>query len=352
VRQGDAAGVTAYLGNLYEAHRYLGQAAPAAAYAGRLADALSERVGPKNVFQDVLDIAPGQDYTAVIDRALDNSDALLAVIGPGWLTASTPQGSPRLFAADDYVRLEITRALDRDVRVVPVLVGGAALPAAAELPDALQALAQRQAVVLHDETWHQDVDGLVRSLRGEVPTPAPRRRRRVLVLAAAVVLLALGAGAWWLWHPTGTEAESQDAPEEIAPCPTPTGDGWTDLTLGPDPTAQEVVEDGRLSFTVGAGHWRGQGGAWQVVLDTSMAAEVPDGAYHGYWRYDSLVVGGRSFAPTCFSPTPDLVDAGTVGDALLGFDVTCEPAGHLQLRLEDDAARIDVTPPDLGPGGC
>ncbi len=43
-RQGDAAGVTAYLGNLYEAHRYLGQAEPAAAYAGRLADAF-ERQG-------------------------------------------------------------------------------------------------------------------------------------------------------------------------------------------------------------------------------------------------------------------------------------------------------------------
>jgi len=100
-------------------------------YAGRLADALHERMGSKSVFQDVLDIAPGQDYTAVIDRALDNSDALLAVIGPGWLAASTPQGSPRLFAGDDYVRLEIARALDRDVRVVPVLVGGASLPAAA-----------------------------------------------------------------------------------------------------------------------------------------------------------------------------------------------------------------------------
>ena len=65
-------------------------------YAGRLADALHQRMGAKNVFQDVLAIATGQDYTAVIDRALDNSDALLAVIGPGWLTASTSQGSPAL----------------------------------------------------------------------------------------------------------------------------------------------------------------------------------------------------------------------------------------------------------------
>jgi hypothetical protein len=76
-------------------------------YAGRLADALLQRLGAKSVFQDVMAIAPGQDFTAELDRALDESDAVLAVIGPGWLTAVTPQGAPRLFEADDYVRLEL-----------------------------------------------------------------------------------------------------------------------------------------------------------------------------------------------------------------------------------------------------
>jgi hypothetical protein len=62
-------------------------------YAGRLTDALIQHLGAKSVFQDVTAIVPGRDYTAAIDRALDNSDAVLAVIGPGWLTASW--GSPR-----------------------------------------------------------------------------------------------------------------------------------------------------------------------------------------------------------------------------------------------------------------
>jgi hypothetical protein len=38
-------------------------------YAGRLTDALRQRLGAKSVFQDVTAIAPGQDYTAAIDRA-------------------------------------------------------------------------------------------------------------------------------------------------------------------------------------------------------------------------------------------------------------------------------------------
>ncbi|RFU22927.1 toll/interleukin-1 receptor domain-containing protein [Geodermatophilus marinus] len=327
-------------------------------YAGRLADALHERIGARNLFQDVRAIAPGQDYAAVIDRALDDSDVLLAVIGPGWLTAATPQGAPRLFAGDDYVRLEIARALDRGVRVVPVLVGGASLPAAADLPEQLRRLAQRQAVVLHDETWHQDVDGLLLALRGEPAAPAGRRRG-LAVLAVAVPLVALGAGAWVLWGPgggdgTGGTSGGEGADEEagIASCAPPVGDGWRDIQLSADPTGGEQVEGGSLHFAVEATRWRPQGTAWHVVLATTMEAALPSGAYHGDWRYDSLVVGRRSFAPTCFSPSPEFVDPETVGEALVGFDVTCEPAGYIQLRLENDADRIDVTEPTLEPGSC
>ncbi len=84
-----------------------------------------------------------------------------------WLTAESPQGTRRLFEPGDYVRLELATILRRDIRAVRVLVGGARMPKAAELPDDLQGLAQRQAVELHDETWRDDVDGLIRSLRGE-----------------------------------------------------------------------------------------------------------------------------------------------------------------------------------------
>jgi TIR domain len=178
-------------------------------YAGRLGDALRQRLGSKGVFQDVVAIAPGQDYTAAIDRALDESDAVLAVIGPGWLASSALGRGSRLFEADDYVRLELARALSRDVRVVPILVGGAALPAAADLPGDLQGLAQRQAVVLHDETWHQDVDGLVRSLRGDPAVPANRRRPWLLAGAVAVVVIALGAGAFWFWGPGSGDGTGQ-----------------------------------------------------------------------------------------------------------------------------------------------
>jgi hypothetical protein len=322
----------------------------AGGYAGRLSDALRQRLGARSVFQDVTAIAPGQDYTAAIDQALDGCDAVLVVIGPAWHAAATPQGRPRLFEADDYVRLELSRALHRNVPVIPVLVGGAALPAAAELPDDLQGLVHRQGVVLHDETWHQDVEGLLRSLRGQ-PAATPGRRRRWLVpagvAAALVVLAGVGVAAGW-WGPDrggGSEAE-------LPSCAQPTGQGWSPIALGGDPAGEEKLENGALGFTVKEAHRRGGEGSWQVVLATSMENGTPDEQYHGDYRYNSLVVGGREFKATCFAPTPDLVSPQTVGDALVGFEVSCEPTGYIQLILENDSARISVTDDTLDPAAC
>ena len=185
------------------------------------------------------------------------------MIGPGWQAAATPQGTPRLFEADDYVRLELSRALHRNVPVIPVLVGGAGLPAATELPDDLQGLVHRQGVILHDETWHQDVEGLLRSLRGQPAAPPGRRRRWLVpagVGAALVVLAGLVAAAGW-WGPGrdgGSGAGSEaGADTGILACAPPQGQGWSPIALGGDPTGEEKLENGSLVFRVKEAYQRG-----------------------------------------------------------------------------------------------
>jgi TIR domain len=326
----------------------------AGGYTGRLTDALQQRLGLKSVFQDVTAIGPGQDYTAAIDHALHDSDVVLAVIGGGWLSASTPEGARRLLEADDYVRLELSRALQSNVRVVPVLVGGAALPDAADLPSDLQALAQRQTVVLHDETWHQDVDGLLRSLRGEPAAPG-RRSRRVPVIAAAgaVVLAGVGTAAWWLWGPgpgPGPEGSASTPPA----CQPASGGSWSTIALNTNAVGTEKTDGGSLVFTVTAARWRADGGKWQVLLATSMAANTPGAEYHDDSRYKYLVVGRHAFNVTCFSPqatVAELVDPSIVGNAMVGFDVSCKPVGYIGLVIENHK-RISVTPDRLAPGKC
>lgn len=314
-------------------------------HAGRLSDALVQRLGARNVFQDVTAITPGQDFETAIDRALDDCDAFLAVIGPGWLTASTPDGAPRLFEADDYVRLELARALERDIPVVPVLVGGSSLPVVARLPDDLRPLVLRQSVTLRDESWHQDVEGLMRSLRGESAAPTRRKRAWRVAAAATIALAAAGGVAWWV----GPGAGGGDG-EELAACALPAGDSWRALDPDSDPTGEVGADDGTLVFTMEGAYWRARDGAWNVTLETTMANEGPDDAYHYAGRYDSLLVARREFVPTCFSASDEPVSPGAVGDALVGFEVSCRPAGYIGLVVEGE--RIDVTSGTLEPGDC
>ena len=121
--------------------------------AGRLYDRLAGQFGEDQVFMDVDTIAPGVDFAEVITQAVSTCEVLLAVIGPHWLDASDQDGRRRLEDPDDIVRLEIAAALERDIRVIPILVEGAPMPGRQELPDALAGLARRHALSLRHESF-------------------------------------------------------------------------------------------------------------------------------------------------------------------------------------------------------
>ena len=102
---------------------------------GRLYDRLIRRYGDRQVFMDVASIDPGSDFAESIRRAVRSSTVMLAMIGPRWASIGDDHGRPRLHNKVDLVRLELEVALEHEIRIVPVLVDGAAMPRAAELPE-------------------------------------------------------------------------------------------------------------------------------------------------------------------------------------------------------------------------
>ena len=108
--------------------------------AGRIYDRLADRYGDAQVFMDVDTIPLGVDFAQVITQAVSTCQVLVAVIGQGWLTASDERGR-RLDDPDDFVRLELAAVLERDIRVIPVLVEDAVMPRRQELPGNLAELA-------------------------------------------------------------------------------------------------------------------------------------------------------------------------------------------------------------------
>jgi hypothetical protein len=119
---------------------------------------------------DVDTIALGVDFAEVITQAVSTCEVLLAIIGPRWLTATDEGGRRRLDDPDDLVRLEITAALDRNIRVIPILVDGAVMPRRHELPDNLARLARRNALTLRHESFRSDADRLLAAIE---PTARP-----------------------------------------------------------------------------------------------------------------------------------------------------------------------------------
>ena len=132
--------------------------------AGWLYDRLDERFGDAQVFKDVDSIPLGDDFVEAISTAVGSCDVLLALIGDKWLTITDERGRRRLDDPHDFVRLEVEAALARNVRVIPVLVDGARMPRADELPDSLAGLVRRQALELSPSRFDSDTNRLARVL--------------------------------------------------------------------------------------------------------------------------------------------------------------------------------------------
>jgi TIR domain len=139
--------------------------------AGRLYDRLADRFGEDQVLIDVDTIEPGVDFAEEIFRAVTACTVLLAIIGPAWLTAADERGHRRLDDPDDIVRLEVEAALARAVRVIPILVEGAVMPAREDLPESLAALARRNALPIRHESFRADAGRLVTAIERVLAAP-------------------------------------------------------------------------------------------------------------------------------------------------------------------------------------
>ena len=123
----------------------------------------------------------------------------------------------------DFVRLEVAAGLTRpDVLVVPVLVEGASMPAASQLPGNMQALARRHAVSVRDETWDTDIDRLV-AVAEKVVAPSASlqegaralKPKTIAIVAGAIALLVALA----IWMPSGFKSADPSRPTGATAAP-------------------------------------------------------------------------------------------------------------------------------------
>ena len=160
---------------------------------GRVFDRLYQAFGAGQVFKDVDNLPVGVDFGQHILTILPRCRVFMAMIGPRWIDAADETGGRRLDSPEDWVRIEIETALATDgLQVVPVLINGAPMPRADQLPESLRELIRlNAAIVRRDPDFHKDMDKLINALREGLATG-----RRVEVEQAAPQSLSGSAAAW------------------------------------------------------------------------------------------------------------------------------------------------------------
>jgi TIR domain len=176
-------------------------------------NAFVKALPPGSVFMDVDSIPPGADFAQILEDWVKQCNVLLALIGPGWITSTdSATNLRRLDNPEDFVRIEIRGALQRNIPVVPVLLDGTKIPNPRDLPEDIKELTRRNAEFVDFRTFDTDVDRLIGKLKkrnglgGDKHKGLPKS-----LLAAAAVVLLVAAGAAALWKSTNSRVETSAA---------------------------------------------------------------------------------------------------------------------------------------------
>lgn len=148
--------------------------------AGRLFEIMSTAFGAERIFFDVDSIPPGVDFVEFLNEQVMQCDAMLIVIGQGWL-----ESTARFEHDADFLRLEIEAALYHNKFTIPVLVDGAQMPAPHQLPETLETLTRRNALVVSHENFRASAARLVDTVKGALqyqddePSSEPNAEQKI-----------------------------------------------------------------------------------------------------------------------------------------------------------------------------
>ena len=249
-------------------------------YAINLYDRLASRFGHDRVFMDIDQIKPGEDFHDVIHEKLKSVEVAVVLIGKHWLNIPGETGR-RLDNPDDWVRLEIATLLERKIRVIPVLVGGATMPKSTELPECMQPLARRQTHEISDNRFRTDVDRLIQQLETMVsvqsssqqtvsPTPTDSKKgSNWFAIGLGVVALLFGAVAFYYdFSPLPPITKDKAADRNETATTTPTVEKKTETRLSFEP---EMVRIPAGKFMMGSptsekDRYSGEGPQREVII--------------------------------------------------------------------------------------
>jgi hypothetical protein len=154
---------------------------------GWIHEKLSNHYGANSVFRDIDSVAYAIDFRKSIGRALRRCDVMLALVGPRW-TGGTAGNPSRIQETNDWVRVEIETALQLDVPIIPVLIDGAKMPPAEELPDTIRELAFRNGLSVDSGTeFYRHIERLISAINQQASADTHKAETHSPANAAAQI---------------------------------------------------------------------------------------------------------------------------------------------------------------------
>jgi hypothetical protein len=138
-------------------------------YGALLYAELANHFGPDLVFLDNESIPAGADFVSHLLRRVRGAWIVLAVVGPGWLTAADEHGRRRLEDPEDWIRRELVEAFAGGTTVIPVLTDDAPMPTENELPPDIAQLGRCQFRRLRHGEARTDIARLVADMASLEP---------------------------------------------------------------------------------------------------------------------------------------------------------------------------------------
>jgi hypothetical protein len=317
--------------------------------AGRLYDRLHARY-PGRVFRDVGSLEPGVEWHDAIEKVLGASDACIVIIGREWMTVADASGRRRLEDPRDTVRNEVATALGHGMRVFPVLVGGAKMPAEDDLPEDLKALARRNALEISEQDWNEDFEKLANAIDktlGWSPAKTKGGTNPLVAGAAAALVVLVALGAYFMLRSPATQTVVKPSP---APGPGPSGPGPTGASGGttkPPPPAPKRIDPPRDPAPSPAkAPPPDPVGSWRTVVTQSGDTLNEVVELYADSSFRALLEGNKAIAAIGrwrADADGNIVIANAVSFLALGVKFSCrlEPAGRGFEGRCSDSARLN-----------
>lgn len=135
--------------------------------AGRIYDFLIERLGSTSVFKDVDSINLGANFKQVIDKTMSKCHVIVVILGPRWYGGEGERN--QIDNPNDYVRLEVEYALEKNLVIIPAFVQGVSGFEIDRLPESIVELAYYNGLQIRpDPDFRNDMDRLISAIEDAI----------------------------------------------------------------------------------------------------------------------------------------------------------------------------------------